>query len=908
MDRQAWSRRTVLRTAGGVALAAGVTGIGTPAVAAASQGRPPTAALSRSYRVGSSFVVAVGLNGGLFMNYSFDSPSPDGVGAYAPAVPIGDPGVAPAVAGVAGATQSERQADAFVVDNEGVLWVTWWPFSTPGARQRAALTPKGFAPAGAALTTGAQANDQRDVFVVGNDGVLYVLWEANNSAWSQPIPLTPPRFAPPGAALATGRQANDQLDVFVVGNDGALYVLWEANNGPWSQPIALTPPRFAPPGATLATGRQANDQLDVFVVGDDGVLYVLWEANNSAWSHPIALTSSRFAPPGAGVASVTQSDEGDFHQLDAFVVGNDGALYVTWEQNNSSWATPVRISGAGFAAPGAPVSAVKYDNGFASVIVPRTDKSLCEFRMLEQFGRWTGPKVLSAPGTVDPMARSTVIHHSTEVNESKMAEGFQALVSMAGMFFSLLDNRDVGAQLAVDAVQALRPLTADYPSYRRQLAEWEVAPATAFLTAVGRWDEAVTLGEESVSLYRKLAAENPNDDELAYRVSWASIEVAGKWWGKPELQAKATDLAVKGTDNLRALAARNPSYRRQLAHWATSPTAAFLAMVGRWDEAVAVGEEAVSLYRKLAAENPNDDELAYRVSWASIEVAGKWWGKPELQAKATDLAVKGTDNLRALATRTPSYRRDLAQWETSPTTAFLAAVGRWDEAVAVGEESVSLYRKLAAENPNDDDLAYRVSWASVEVAGKWWGKPELQVKAADLAAKGMDTLRALAARNPSYRRQLAHWTAAPTATLLAMVGRWDEAVAMGDESVDLYRKLVKEAPKDDELASQFSSGAMEVAGHLWPKPELRTKSTDFAVQAIDNLRILAARTPSYRPQLADWLMSPTSDFLVGTGQKQRAIALLQEAVDLYTQLNAADPSTYGPKLAAAKKKLADLQT
>ncbi|WP_329395145.1 hypothetical protein [Streptomyces melanogenes] len=718
MDRQAWSRRTVLRTAGGVALAAGVTGIGTPAVAAASQGRPPTAALSRSYRVGSSFVVAVGLNGGLFMNYSFDSPGPGGVGSYAPAVPIGDPGVAPAVAGVAGATQSEHQADAFVVDNEGVLWVTWWPFSTPGARQRAALTPKGFAPAGAALTTGAQSNDQRDVFVVGNDGVLYVLWEANNGAWSQPIALTPPRFAPPGAALTTGRQANDQLDVFVVGNDGVLYVLWEANNSAWSQPIPLTPPRFAPPGATPATGRQSNDQLDVFVVGNDGVLYVLWEANNSAWSQPIALTPPRFAPPGAGVASVTQSDESDFHQLDAFVVGNDGALYVTWEQNNSSWATPIRISGTGFAAPGAPVSAVKYDNGFASVIVPRTDKSLCEFRMLEQFGRWTGPNVLSAPGTVDPMARSTVIHHSTEVDESKMAEGFSALVSMAGMFFSLLENRDVGAQLALDAVQTLRPLTADYPSYRRQLAQWEVAPATAYLAAVGRWDEAVAVGEESVSLYRKLAAENPNDDELAYRVSWASVEVAGKWWTKPELRGKATDLAVKGMDDLRALAARNPSYRRHLALWTASPTVPLLVMVGRWDEAVTVGEESVSLYRTLIAESPNDDELAYRLSWASVEIAGKWWGKPELQPKAADLAANG----------------------------------------------------------------------------------------------------------------------------------------------------------------------------------------------MDSLRTLAARTPSYRPQLADWLMSPTSDFLVDTGRKQRAIAFLQEAVDLYTQLNAADPTTYGPKLAAAKKKLADLQT
>ncbi|MFF9898261.1 hypothetical protein, partial [Streptomyces longispororuber] len=79
------------------------------------------------------------------------------------------------------------------------------------------------------------------MFVVGQDGALYVLWEANNGPWSDPIALTPKNFAPPGACLVTGRQANDQLDVFVVAQDGALYVLWEANNGPWSDPIALTP-------------------------------------------------------------------------------------------------------------------------------------------------------------------------------------------------------------------------------------------------------------------------------------------------------------------------------------------------------------------------------------------------------------------------------------------------------------------------------------------------------------------------------------------------------------------------------------------------------------------------------------------------------------------------------------------
>ncbi|PKV90169.1 hypothetical protein [Streptomyces sp. TLI_146] len=809
MDRQAWSRRAVLRSAGAVALAAGVAGVGSPAVAASGRGR--SLAAGNSYRVGAAFVVAVGNDGGLFMNYALDSP-PRPFPYTTPMLPIGEPGVAPSGAGVAGTVQSERQIDAFVVDNDGRLWVTWWNYTTPSSAQRAPLTPAGFAPAGADLATGAQANDQRDVFVVGNDGVLYVLWEANNSAWSQPIPLTPARFAPPGAALATGRQANDQLDVFVVGNDGVLYVLWEANNSAWSQPIPLTPARFAPPGAALATGRQANDQLDVFVVGNDGVLYVLWEANNSAWSQPIPLTPARFAPPGGGVTSVTQPAEDGFQQLDAFVVGNDGALYVTWEQNNSRWADPVRIAGPGFAAPGVPVSAVSYDNGYASVIVPRIDKSLCEFRVTEKFGAWTGPHVLSAPGTVAPTARSTIIHYSMEVKENKLSEGFMALLNIAGTF-AAKKKPYAAAQVTMDGTQALRFLAADLPGYRRQLADWEVWPTTGYLADAGRWDDVTQVGEEAIGLYRKLAAENPGDDELSYRISWAQVSLGIALWAKPELQAKAADLALSATDNLRALSAKSPTYRRQFAEWAIWPTADFLARTGQFDKAQVLGEEAVGLYRKLASENPGDDELTYRISWAQIVLGIDLWAKPELQAKATDLAVAAIDNLRALSAKSPTYRRQFAEWAIWPTADFLARTGQFDKAQVLGEEAVGLYRKLASENPGDDELTYRISWAQIVL--------------------GID---------------------------------------------------------------------------LWAKPELQAKATDLAVAAIDNLRALSAKNPTYRPQRAEWTMWPTIRFLVDTGQKARAIPLAQEAVDLYTQLNAQDPATYGSKLANAKKTLAELQS
>ncbi|UQI48511.1 hypothetical protein M1P56_31420 [Streptomyces sp. HU2014] len=808
MDRPLFSRRTMLRAAGGTALAAGAAGLCGPAVAVPGRGAR-AAGSGPTPRVGATYVVAVGRNGGLFLHYVLDSP-PGNVGSCTPALAFGEPGAAPPEAGVAGVIRTEREFAVFVVDGEGRLQATLWDHALPATARRVALTSAGFAPPGAAVAAGVRAGGRREVFVVSTEGTLHVVSEDGDSSWSRPVPLTTARFAPAGAALTAGRQANDRLDLFLVGNDEILHMLSESGDSSWSRPLPLTAARFAPGGAALAAERQKNDQLDLFVVGNNGALHTLRQAADSSWARPVPLTPTRFAPPGAGVAGVTQSAQPDFRQLDAFVVGNDGVLYAVREQGNGSWAAPAKISGTGF-TPGAPLSTVPYDNGYASVFVPRADKRLCEFRVLEKSGGWTGPRVLSAPGTVVPTAHTAVVHYSAEQKGDGPAPGFGALISIASTFF-FRGSSNVGAQLALDAVTALRPLTVDQPFLRRQLAQWDASPTTAFLTAVGRWDEAVATADESIGLYRTLVKENPGDEELAFRLSWASIDISLHLWGKPELQPKALDLTLKAIENLRTLTTKNPTYRRQLAQWTASPATAFLTAVGRWDEADAMADESIGLYRALTKENPGDEELAYGLSWASIDISLHLWGKPELQPKALDLTLKAIENLRTLTTKNPTYRRQLAQWTASPATAFLTAVGRWDEANTMADESIGLYRTLTKENPDDDELAYLLSQSFIDISLHLWGKPELQAKARDLA-----------------------------------------------------------------------------------------------VEAIDKLRPLATRTPSYRPQLADWIMSPTADFLVALGEKGRAIALVEEAVDLYTQLNAADPGTYGPKLAAAKKKLADLR-
>lgn len=334
----------------------------------------------------------------------------------------------------------------------------------------------------------------------------------------------------------------------------------------------------------------------------------------------------------------------------------------------------------------------------------------------------------------------------------------------------------------------------------------------------------------------------------------------------------------------------------------------YLAGAGRWEESVTTGLEAIALFRQLAADHPQDDALTHRAAEAVIGIAGLWWQRPDLQAKAADLALQGTLTAGMLAAKNPTYRPQLAAWATSPTTPFLVHVGRTDEAHLLGTQAITLYRTLAAEKPDDDELMYRISWSSIDVALHLWSKPELRGKATEMTVSAVDNLRILCGRTSAYRRQFAQWAASPAAAFLAQSGRWDEAVAVGDESLSLYRVLIAENPGDEELAYRISWASIDIALHLWGKPELQAKATEMTVSAIDNLRNLSTKNPSYRPQLADWIMSPASSFLLGTGQKQRAIDLVREAVDLYTQLNTQDPATYGPKLANAKKTLEQLQS
>jgi hypothetical protein len=303
--------------------------------------------------------------------------------------PVSLPTAPPVDAHIAVAKQADNQLDAFVVGQDGAVRVTWevadghWADGTPGQPGPVPVTPPGFAPPGAPLAVANQGAGQLDAFVTGNDGAVHVSWVVGGGHWADgspgnpgPASVTPPGLAPQGASVAAAPQGKDQLDAFVTGHDGAIHVSWVSGVGRWTDglagnpgPIRITPPGLLPAGAAVAAAEQTPDQLDAFAVGNDGAIYVTWVVGGGHWADgspgnpgPARITPAGLAPPGACVTAVHQNDQ----QLDVFVVGKDGAIYVTWVVGGGHWAdgtpgnpAPARIALQGMSTPGSCIAAIK---------------------------------------------------------------------------------------------------------------------------------------------------------------------------------------------------------------------------------------------------------------------------------------------------------------------------------------------------------------------------------------------------------------------------------------------------------------------------------------------------------------------------------------------------------------------
>ena len=324
-------------------------------------------------------------------------------------------GFAPAGAPLQAVAQNSGQVDVFAAGCDGAVWVTWeagggvWRNNRHGLGP-ARITPAGFVNPGIPLACGQQGTDQLDVFFARPDGAVWVTWERGDSAWTdgvdgrpQPAQISPLQFVPPGAHLAAAKETDHQLDLFVIREDGAIWFSSVVDYGLWDVWTRITPVNLFPPAAPIVAHKQNDRQLDVFSVSQQGAVLVTWRGTGGDWAiEPAAVTPQSFVSPGSYLAAAKPNDQ----ELDVFFVREDRAIWVTWETDDGTWTDgvhgyPKRASTSGLAASGAPVAAAKQGASQLDVFVVGIDGAIwVTWRFPD--GNWTDGAGRPSPAQVTP--------------------------------------------------------------------------------------------------------------------------------------------------------------------------------------------------------------------------------------------------------------------------------------------------------------------------------------------------------------------------------------------------------------------------------------------------------------------------------------------------------------------------
>ena len=145
------------------------------------------------------------------------------------------------------------------------------------------------------------------------------------------IPHLPPRPLPLGVVSRSA----DKLDVFVTGEDGIIYTAaWEPSFRGWHGWWPVADGR-ARPGTPVTAVSRSRDKLDIFMVGLDGHVWT------TAWEPSSGEMEERWWPIGdmqTLAATVVECVSRSADKLDIFIRGKDHAVYsAAWQPGDRNW-------------------------------------------------------------------------------------------------------------------------------------------------------------------------------------------------------------------------------------------------------------------------------------------------------------------------------------------------------------------------------------------------------------------------------------------------------------------------------------------------------------------------------------------------------------------------------------------
>jgi tetratricopeptide (TPR) repeat protein len=302
-----------------------------------------------------------------------------------------------------------------------------------------------------------------------------------------------------------------------------------------------------------------------------------------------------------------------------------------------------------------------------------------------------------------------------------------------------------------------------------------------------------------------------------------------------------------------------------------------LSELGRYREGLTFSQEALALWRDLAAANSvHLPDLARALHSQSTYLRDLGRYQESLTAvEAVTVMFQG------LAVINSVHLPDLARTLHSRGLC-LSELGRHQEALADNGEALALWRDLAAANSvHLPDLARALHSQSTYLG-------DLGRYQEGLAAAGgaLAMWRNLAIINPALRSYLAQ-TLQIRSVYLAILGSTQEALANNEEALTLYRDLAAANPVHlPDLARTLNSRGVSLSNS-----GLHQEALAAIDKALTLRRGLVASNPAHRPSLANTLQNRYA-CLQRLGRSHEALADGKKALALYQRLAATNPCQY----------------
>jgi len=311
------------------------------------------------------------------------------------------------------------------------------------------------------------------------------------------------------------------------------------------------------------------------------------------------------------------------------------------------------------------------------------------------------------------------------------------------------------------------------------------------------------------------------------------------------------------------------------------------ARLGLWTRALATGQEAVELHRRLVASGAR--EFVPSLAEVLANFGGVLAAAGRTQ-EALGITVEAVELLRPPAQANPGESAHSLADALNNLSNRLSDLGRWQEAFDASAESVEILRPLAGANPGAFAQALGRSLSNLGICQSAAGQLR---EALDTEQEAVQIRRHLAEQNPAaYEPDLAD-SLNNLSIRLSKLRQHEEAMHTAAEAVKIRRRLAatNRAASEPGLATSLRNlGVL-----LWALGR-REEALAVTSESAGIRRHLAQQNPAaYEPGLAKSL-NDLGFYLSGLGRGNDALVAVEESLALYRELVARRPREFADQL------------